>query len=429
MATIYPAQIDNSNTLPLVVDNLTGINANTINILRNAIVAIEQSLGINPAGSYGTTVSRLNNIDSAISNIHVISLTNDLGGTLNAPLVIGIQGRDISSASPNNGDVLSWNGLAWIPTSIANNNILNFSKDLSGNSSSQTVIGLQSKPVSSTNPVLGQSLTFTGVQWTPSSIDLTNSNAISGILPVSNLPSLSGDTTGTISANTVTKLYNRSLANTAPNDDQTLSWVASSNQWTPVNQQVTNVSQLRNTDPKTATSIIQLQGYNDINDGGGGIFSWDAASVATDNNGTIFKVGSISTGRWVRNFTTNINVKWFGAKGDIKTTSTGSMPTGSNVLTTSTSVFVLSDVGKYINVTIPGGYSLITTISSYISGTSVTLTNPNSSGSPVSGAVVVWGNNDTSAIQSAFAVVSTGLTIYFPLGVYLVHPNVLSFVN
>ena len=44
--TTYPSQIDTSITLPLVVDNASAVKGDTVNRLRNAIVAVEQELGI-----------------------------------------------------------------------------------------------------------------------------------------------------------------------------------------------------------------------------------------------------------------------------------------------------------------------------------------------------------------------------------------------
>lgn len=54
-------------------------------------------------------------------------------------------------------------------------------------------------------------------------------------------------------------------------------------------------------------------------DGGDGLWRWDAASIATDNTGTVVKptaVASNAEGRWLRVNTDEVWVKWFGAKGD-----------------------------------------------------------------------------------------------------------------
>jgi len=48
-----------------------------------------------------------------------------------------------------------------------------------------------------------------------------------------NQPSLAGDVTGAIGANTVAKLQNRAVASTAPSDGQSLVWSAANSQWQP----------------------------------------------------------------------------------------------------------------------------------------------------------------------------------------------------
>ncbi len=62
--------------------------------------------------------------------------------------------------------------------------------------------------------------------------------------------------------------------------------------------------------------IATLLGYYDPGDKGAGEFYWDSTSTETDNLGTIIKVTTIATGRWKRIYTSSLNVRWFGAKGD-----------------------------------------------------------------------------------------------------------------
>lgn len=51
------------------------------------------------------------------------------------------------------------------------------------------------------------------------------------------------------------------------------------------------------------------------NDGGGGTFFYDPASNLATNLGTIFKPNS-NNGRWIREYSGVLNVRWFGAVGD-----------------------------------------------------------------------------------------------------------------
>jgi len=82
----YPAQIDNLVTLPLVTDNSTTVQGDTVNRLRNAIVAVEAELGIKPSGAYSTVRSRLDAMDLAISNLSISGVSGDVIGGLSTTL-------------------------------------------------------------------------------------------------------------------------------------------------------------------------------------------------------------------------------------------------------------------------------------------------------------------------------------------------------
>ena len=62
--------------------------------------------------------------------------------------------------------------------------------------------------------------------------------------------------------------------------------------------------------------VINVLGYYEKGDGGGGLFYWDSTSTETDNGGTIIQATGVTTGRWKRVYSDYVNVKWFGAKGD-----------------------------------------------------------------------------------------------------------------
>ena len=62
---------------------------------------------------------------------------------------------------------------------------------------------------------------------------------------------------------------------------------------------------------------LQLLGGVNVLDGQQGVFIWDNSSTATDDGATVIKPTEISGGgRWIRDFSGPVNVKWFGAKGD-----------------------------------------------------------------------------------------------------------------
>lgn len=81
MSSIYPNSIDGYAQLPLVVDTVTQINADTVNRLRSAIVNIENELGIVPSGDSETVAVRLDELDASISTLstQIAALDSEAG--------------------------------------------------------------------------------------------------------------------------------------------------------------------------------------------------------------------------------------------------------------------------------------------------------------------------------------------------------------
>jgi hypothetical protein len=99
MSTAYPASLDNF-TNPSATDMLNSVvvpHHKQHTDLNDAVEAIETVLGLNPAGSHLTVKDRIIAAESAITN----------QSTLN-----GLTDVTISSANP--GDVLRYNGTAWV---------------------------------------------------------------------------------------------------------------------------------------------------------------------------------------------------------------------------------------------------------------------------------------------------------------------------
>lgn len=111
----YPAQIDDNTSLPLVVDNLTPVQGAVFNKLRDSVLAIEKELGIKPSGLYSSVAARLNTLETIVGNLRPIEVQEDIGGTPESPLIVGIQGRPISTVAPALGQSLIWDGIAWVP--------------------------------------------------------------------------------------------------------------------------------------------------------------------------------------------------------------------------------------------------------------------------------------------------------------------------
>ncbi len=80
--TVYPTQLDSDLELPRVEDNITEIGGAAINSLRDAVIAIEYTLGVNPQGTTGNVATRLNVVlnpngtlkASALSGLGLVTL-------------------------------------------------------------------------------------------------------------------------------------------------------------------------------------------------------------------------------------------------------------------------------------------------------------------------------------------------------------------
>lgn len=119
----------------------------------------------------------------------------------------------------------------------------------------------------------------------------------------------------------------------------------------------------------------------------------------------------------------------YGAAGDGQVVGDGAMSSGSAVLTSATANWPTGVVGKAISVKGAGASgvtTLITTVASRESATQVTLSAANASGGAVSSAVVIWGTDDTAAIQGAvdaaeaYLATHTYAQVYFPPRPYIV---------
>jgi hypothetical protein len=65
----YPTKIDGSNELPPAVDNVTPVKGEVVNRQRDALLAIENELGVDPSAEYGTVRARLDAMELGITGV------------------------------------------------------------------------------------------------------------------------------------------------------------------------------------------------------------------------------------------------------------------------------------------------------------------------------------------------------------------------
>jgi hypothetical protein len=209
------------------------------------------------------------------------STGGDLNGTLTGARVTGLQNRPVATSVPATGQVLAWDGAQWAPLALAGGGVTSLfgrtgavtgqtgdysftqisgsvgsgqlpaaAGDLTGALSAPTVARIQSRPVATTAPSVGQVLAWNGTQWAPQALAgvsvtsmfgrtgaVTAQTAdysfaqISGAVGSAQLPSAGGDVSGTLTSATVSRLQNRPMSTTGPTSGQVLTWDGS--QWIP----------------------------------------------------------------------------------------------------------------------------------------------------------------------------------------------------
>ncbi len=129
-----------------------------------------------------------------------------------------------------------------------------------------------------------------------------------------------------------------------------------------------NVADLRTLSPGVvATAAVPC--YATTGDGGGGTFTWSATSTAADNGGTVLMPSgdtSSTPGRWLRQYSGAIDVRWFGATGNGKTDDTAALqgalnaaaatPGGATVAAAAGATYLVSYAGNKTVVQGTGPY-------------------------------------------------------------------------
>ena len=240
--------------------------------LQQQVEDIEAEMGLDPSGVYATLRTRLDTLSTSINSLannlvvsisgdvngftsdahvtklqgfdvsSVIPLDNfvltwndtssqwepkvsssfiaagDLFGTSSTQKVIGLQGRTLSSTAPTDGQVLAWNNTfsAWMPTTTGSGTF-SAGGDLSGSDSSQQVVGLRNRPMLATAPSAGEAIIWDGYAWGPGAV-------ASGV-------TFAGDLSGSTSTQTVTGIRGFNILATTPTIDQVLTFDGTN--WAP----------------------------------------------------------------------------------------------------------------------------------------------------------------------------------------------------
>lgn len=94
--TKYPNQIDTTTELPKATDYVTLVKAELFNRLRDAVLAIENELGIQPSSTHSTVKDRLDHIEGRINDIGIEGPAGPQGPA-------GEQGEDGAQGPPGEG--------------------------------------------------------------------------------------------------------------------------------------------------------------------------------------------------------------------------------------------------------------------------------------------------------------------------------------
>ena len=111
------------------------------------------------------------------------------------------------------------------------------------------------------------------------------------------------------------------------------------------NISVTNLNALKQL--TTRPYIVEIQGYNTVNDGGNGIFIWNDGDTSVSDDVFVIQPVSGPIGRYKRQYDGDFNIKWFGVKGDGTTDDLTAINTALDLVSTLGGGRIYFPVGTY----------------------------------------------------------------------------------
>ena len=263
--------------------------------------------GINVTGTVITNLGDTNAGDDITTSTIA---TGDLTGTYPAPTIASLQGVTVAALAPASGEVLKYNGTAWVPASddgttytggtgidvsgtiITNSGDTNAADDittsttalgdLTGTYPAPTIANLQGNTLAVNTPSAGDIIKYNGSVWTTAQDDtttyiggsgisitgttITNSGDVNAADDITNTTGAAGDLAGTYPAPTIARIQGITVSASAPGLNQVLAYNGTG--WVPAVDAVDDADN----DASNEIQTLSISGTNlSLSNGGGAV--------------------------------------------------------------------------------------------------------------------------------------------------------------